>query len=116
MESLPREGWVLAIDYLFAALIYTMLGRFVLGLFVPPASDNYIWRFFRRVTDPVLATTERVTPGFMVEPLLPLVAVWWLFLLRVAFNVAADPVYRANVLIVLHLMGLVPASWLGAGS
>ena len=45
---------------------------------------------------------------------MPLVAVWWLFVLRVAFNVAADPVYRANVLIVLHLMGLAPASWLGA--
>ena len=55
MESLPREAWVLAVDYLFAALIYTMLGRFVLGLFVPPEWDNYIWRFFRRVTDPVLA-------------------------------------------------------------
>ena len=64
---------MLAVDYLFAALIYTMLGRFVLGLFVPPEWDNYIWRFFRRVTDPVLAVTERLTPGFMVE----LSCRWW---------------------------------------
>ena len=28
---------------------------------------------------------------------------------------AADPVYRANVLIVLHLMGILPQSWLPAG-
>ena len=113
MDSLPRESWVLAVDYLFAALIYTMLGRFVLGLFVPPEWDNYIWRFFRRVTDPVLAVTERLTPRFMVEAFLPLVAVWWLFVARILFNVAADPIYRANILIVLHLMGIVPQSWLG---
>lgn len=113
MDSLPREAWVLAVDYLFAALIYTMLGRFVLGLFVPPEWDNYIWRFFRRVTDPALAVTERLTPSFMVDAFLPLVAVWWLFVARVVFNVAADPIYRANILIVLHLMGIVPQSWLG---
>ena len=62
MELLPREAWVLAVDYLFAALIYTMLGRFVLGLFVPPEWDNYIWRFFRRVTDPVLAVARPADP------------------------------------------------------
>jgi uncharacterized protein YggT (Ycf19 family) len=113
MDSLPRAAWVLAVDYLFAALIYTMLGRFVLGLFVPPEWNNYIWRFFRRVTDPVLAVTERLTPGFMIDAFLPLVAVWWLFVARILFNVVADPVYRANILIVLHLMGIVPQSWLG---
>ncbi len=114
METLPREPWIRAGDYLFAALIWTTLGRFLLGLFVPPAWDNYIWRFFRRVTDPVLAAAARVTPSFMIEPLLPLVAVWWLVVLRVGFNLAADPAYRANVLVVLHIFGLVPASWLGA--
>ena len=115
MEHLPRAPWLLAIDYAMAALIYTMLGRFLLGLVVPPSWDNYIWRFFRRVTDPILAATARVTPGFMIEPLLPLVAVWWLIVLRVAMNAALDPVYRANILIVLHLMGLVPASWIAGG-
>jgi uncharacterized protein YggT (Ycf19 family) len=112
MDTLPRGAWVLAVDYLFAALIYTMVGRFVLGLFAPADWDNYIWRFFRRVTDPVLAVTNRLTPSFMVEPLLPLVAVWWLFVARILFNVAADPIYRANILIVLHLLGVVPESWL----
>lgn len=115
MDTLPREPWILVVDYLFAVLIYTMLGRFLLGLFVPADWDNYIWRFFRRLTDPVLAVVARITPGFMIEPLMPLVAVWWLFVLRVLFNLAADPVYRANILIVLHIFGLVPASWLDAG-
>lgn len=112
MGPLPRAPWILAIDYVLAALLYTMLGRFLLGLLVPPDWDNYIWRFFRRLTDPVLKVTARITPGFMVEPLLPLVAVWWLFVLRVLVNSLLDPVYRANMLLVLHLFGLVPESWL----
>jgi uncharacterized protein YggT (Ycf19 family) len=112
MEELPRTPWILAVDYLFAALIYTMIGRFILGLFVPANWQNYIWQFFRRVTDPVLALVERITPSFMIEPLLPLVAVWWLLVARVLFNIAADPIYRANIVIVLHIFGLVPASWL----
>jgi uncharacterized protein YggT (Ycf19 family) len=114
METLPRATWIMAVDYLFAALIYTMIGRFILGLFVPPNWQNYIWQFFRRVTDPVLALVGRITPSFMIEPLLPLVAVWWLLVVRVLFNIAADPIYRANILIVLHIFGLAPASWLAS--
>jgi uncharacterized protein YggT (Ycf19 family) len=107
LESLPREPWILVVDYLFSALIWTLAGRFLLGLFVPPDWDNYIWRFFRRATDPVLAVVQRVTPGFMVDAFMPLVAVWWLFVARVLINMAADPV--------LHLMGVVPQSWLPPG-
>ena len=33
--------------------MYTMLGRFLLGLMVDADSPNYIWRFFCRITDPV---------------------------------------------------------------
>jgi YggT family protein len=72
-------------NYLLAALMYTLLGRFLLGLFVPPDWNNYIWRFFRRVTDPVLAVTARITPRFMLGALMPLVAVFWIILLRLAY-------------------------------
>jgi len=72
-------------NYVVAALIYTMLGRLVLGLFVPRDWNNYIWRFFRAVTDPVLDAVRVVTPGFVVDGLLPLVAVFWLFVIRLAY-------------------------------
>ena len=35
--------------------MYTLLGRALLGLIVEPDSPNYIWRFFCRITDPVVA-------------------------------------------------------------
>jgi uncharacterized protein YggT (Ycf19 family) len=72
-------------NYLIAALIYTMLGRFVLGLFVPPESANYIWRFFVGVTDPVLRIVEKITPAFVLDSLLPLIGVFWLFVVRLLF-------------------------------
>ena len=72
-------------NYLLAALMYTLLGRFLLGLFVPPDWDNYIWRFFRRLTDPVLAAVAVITPRFMLPGLMPLVAVFWLIVLRLAY-------------------------------
>ena len=42
-------------DYVLAAVMYTLLGRVALSLFVEPDSPNYIWRFFCRVTDPAIA-------------------------------------------------------------
>ena len=42
-------------NFLLAALMYTLLGRAMLGLIVEPNSQNYIWRFFCRITDPVVA-------------------------------------------------------------
>lgn len=115
MEGLPRAPHLLAIDYLLAALIYTTLARFFLGIFVPLEWNNFIWQFFRRVTDPVLAAARWVTPPLVLDAFLPLVAIWWLFMLRILINGLLDPIYRANILITLHLLGLIPASWLGVG-
>ncbi len=69
---------------LLAALIYTLIGRYILSLFFPPDSDKVVWKVFRQITDPVLAATRSVTPAIVPVPLLNLFAVVWLFLLRVA--------------------------------
>ena len=49
-------------NFILAALMYTLLGRALLGLIVQPDSQNYIWRFFCRVTDPVVGIIALVTP------------------------------------------------------
>lgn len=68
---------------LLAALIYTLIGRYILSLFFPPDSEKVVWKVFRQVTDPILAATRMVTPAIVPVPLLNLFAVVWLFLLRV---------------------------------
>ena len=64
-------------NYVLAVLMYTLLGRVLLGLIVGPDSQNYIWRFFCRITDPVVALVAEVTP----KAATPVVV--WLFWLRV---------------------------------
>lgn len=70
-------------NFVLAALMYTLLGRALLGLFVPPDSPNYIWRFFCRITDPFVAVIALVTPKAAVPLVVWLLGVVWLFWLRV---------------------------------
>lgn len=71
-------------NFVLAAVMYTMLGRVLLGLFVDSDSPNYIWRFFCRLTDPVVAAISIVTPKTVPPVVIWLFGFVWLFWLRVA--------------------------------
>ncbi len=73
-------------NFVLAALMYTMLGRFLLGLMVDPDSPNYIWRFFCRFTDPVIGVIAMVTPKVTPPALLWLFGFVWMFWLRVVLH------------------------------
>lgn len=70
-------------NFVLAVLMYTLFGRVLLGLFVPPDSPNYIWRFFVRLTDPVVAAIALVTPKATAPVVIWLFGIVWLFWLRV---------------------------------
>jgi YggT family protein len=72
-------------NFILAALMYTMLGRFLLGLMVDADSPNYIWRFFCRITDPFIALIAPLTPKAAAPVVIWLFGVVWLFWLRVGF-------------------------------
>ena len=73
-------------NFVLAAVMYTMLGRVLLGLMVDADSPNYIWRFFCRITDPVIALIAVVTPKAAPPVLLWLFGFVWLFWLRVVLH------------------------------
>ena len=75
-------------NFLLAALMYTLIGRMALGLFVPPDWDNYIWRFFCRVTDPFLKLVRAVTPLVLTHAVVMLFGVIWLMVLRLGWFIA----------------------------
>jgi uncharacterized protein YggT (Ycf19 family) len=75
-------------DYVLAILMYTLIGRALLRLVVEPDSGNYIWRFFCRITDPVVAAVAVVTPKAAPPVVVWLFGAVWLFWLRVALLVA----------------------------
>ncbi|MDF3015664.1 MAG: hypothetical protein K0R44_889 [Thermomicrobiales bacterium] len=70
-------------NYVLAVLMYTLLGRVLLGLIVESESENYIWRFFCRITDPVVALVSLVTPKAAIPVVVWLFGVVWLFWLRI---------------------------------
>lgn len=70
-------------NFVLAAIMYTLLGRVLLGFFVDTDSPNYIWRFFCRLTDPVIGMLEHITPRAAPPVVLWLFGFVWLFWLRV---------------------------------
>ena len=83
-------------NYAFAVLFWTLIGRAMFAVFLPVDSPNYIYRWFRRLTDwlmpPITYITHPIVPG----GLLPLVAAFWVAMARVAF------------FMVLYAAGLTP--------
>jgi uncharacterized protein YggT (Ycf19 family) len=64
-------------NYILAAVMYSLLGRWILSLFVPPHWDNYIWRAFCRLSDPALYVVRFFTPKIVpLMFLIPLTIVW----------------------------------------
>ena len=89
-------------NFVLAAIMYTLLGRLALGLFVPENWDNYIWRAFKTVTDPVVRAVRYVTPDALGHPLVLVFSSLWLMVVRIAY------------LLVLIRFGLGPAANPGA--
>ena len=91
-------------NYLLSVVIYSMLGRFMLAFLVPPNTTNYIYRWFRLLTDPVVRAVALITPGNIGAAYLPLVSVFWLM------------VARLLVFALTYNLGLVPKLAPAAGS
>ena len=72
-------------NYLLAALMYTLIGRVLLSFFVPVGWNNYIWRGFVRLSDPVIRLFAFITPRTVPFLVTMLFSALWLFVIRIAF-------------------------------
>ena len=52
-------------NYALALLFWTLIGRFMFAAFLPPDSPNYIYRWFRRLTDWLMRPVAYITPSIM---------------------------------------------------
>jgi YggT family protein len=69
-------------NYLLAAAMYTLMGRFLLSLVFKPNSELVIWRVFCQLTDPILHTVRTLTPAMVPSGLVMVLAIVWMLLLR----------------------------------
>ncbi len=72
-------------NYAFSVLFYTLWGRFLLGMFLKPGTQNYIYRWFCRLTDWLVRPVAFITPNIILPTLIPPVASFWVVILRIAF-------------------------------
>ena len=61
--------WVIVIDYVLGVVMWTLIGRFGMGIFLPENSNFFFMRAFVRTTDPVIKVFAPITPSFLVRPL-----------------------------------------------
>jgi uncharacterized protein YggT (Ycf19 family) len=73
--------------YVLALTAWGCIGRFLMQVFVPEDSLNYIWRGFRLLTDWAVWCARRLVPSYVGQRLLPLVAACWLFGIRLVVGV-----------------------------
>jgi hypothetical protein len=74
--------WIIVLDYLLGMVMWTLIGRFGMGIFLPENSQFFFMRFFVRATNPLLKAFGPITPGFLIQPMVPLYVAWFFFMFR----------------------------------
>jgi YggT family protein len=82
-------------NYALAMMLYAVLARFVLGLFVDENWTNFIWRGFKLVSHPAVWVARRITPAAIPQPLLLIFTAIWLMAARIALFAALSAVGAA---------------------
>jgi uncharacterized protein YggT (Ycf19 family) len=74
--------WVIVIDYILGMVMWTLIGRSAMNIFLPEDSSFFFMRIFVKMTDPVIRVFRPITPGFLVPIMVPLFVAWFFFLVR----------------------------------
>ncbi|MBI1384473.1 MAG: hypothetical protein GC150_06140 [Rhizobiales bacterium] len=78
----PFPIWVIAIDYVLGAIMWTLIGRFGMNMFLPEDSNFFFMKFFVQSTNPLIRLFKPITPGFLIDPLVPLYVAWFFYMFR----------------------------------
>ena len=74
--------WVILIDYIFGVIMWTLIARTAMGIFLPEDSPFFFSRFFVRVTNPILKLFAPITPSFLMDLIVPLYVAWFFYMFR----------------------------------
>ncbi|MDC0461398.1 hypothetical protein OAM34_00080 [Alphaproteobacteria bacterium] len=74
--------WIVIIDYYLGALMWTLIGRTGMSLFLQDNSDFFFMRVFVKFTQPIINFCAPITPAFLVDRLKPLYIAWFFFMIR----------------------------------
>ena len=77
--------WIIIIDYILAVIMAILVFKFLLNLFIDEGSNLGFFKFFTKITSPIINITFKATPNFIVQPLIPLYIAWLFFMIRIYF-------------------------------
>ena len=81
-DSFSEYWWFHIPNLLMAAMIYTLIGRYLLELFFAKKQDAVMLKVFRSITDPVVKAVRFITPAIVPDGLVVIAAMLWLMGLR----------------------------------
>ncbi len=85
MENSPLDSfsvWIVAVDYVLGVVMWTLIGRVAMNIFLAEDSDFFFMKVFVKTTDPIIKFFSPVTPGFLIKPLVPLFVAWFFYMIR----------------------------------
>lgn len=74
--------WVIVLDYVLGAIMWTLIGRAAMNLFLPIDSQFFFMKAFAKLTEPLIRLFRPITPEFLAEPLVPLYVAWFFYMFR----------------------------------
>ena len=76
---------ILIIDYILGVIMWTLIGRTAMNIFLPENSSFFFMRVFVKYTNPIIILFKYVTPSFIIQPLVPLFIAWFFYMFRFYF-------------------------------
>ena len=99
-DTFTTHWWFHGPNLVLAALIYTVVARYVLELLFSNRPDVVIVRVFQTLTDPFVKAVRYITPAIVPNGLVIVFTVVWLMALRLFWFLSAVALgMRANVLV-----------------
>jgi len=74
--------WILAVDYILGMIMWTLVGRSAMNIFLPVDSNFFFMKIFVKTTNPVLRLFRPVTPTFLLDIMVPLFVAWFFYMFR----------------------------------
>jgi uncharacterized protein YggT (Ycf19 family) len=88
IDSLSTNWWYHVPNLVMAAMIYTLIGRYVLDMLFGNR-DVVMLKVFRQITDPILKAVRAITPAIVPNGVLIVFAILWLMAGRMAWFLLA---------------------------
>ena len=85
METVPLAVlpiWAVILDYALGIVMWTLIGRAAMNIFLPENSEFFFMKVFVKGTNPLIRLFSPITPGFLAEPLYPVYVAWFFFMIR----------------------------------